>query len=364
MDAQAWSFPAYSVKVTGGKIVPNETVKITFYKIDQCGYYPWGSRQASFGGISDTFEQLRDWSAGMPLSLTKLFDDGGANDERLPIYLAGIVARGNEWVFATWNEVPAHEGGVASISRDSPVGDPEVHINEIAENSIPGYATYFWVIPQRSLIASIRFVHNVSGQQGMRDYVERFLAREARYVVGGQNEDGENVVVGYAEDGVNLDGVKYPKFKTLAFVKDGPRQYILDNVGRIRRVMRRGHLTVENRVQRTTWEGLVSFIRGRRPDDQPIVMDKSVFVEMEYQPTIDELREIFAREDENGDGRMWDDIGFKFQGEGSKPYWLRRSLASDSFEIYVERRNEEIVDLEVLAGSLNDHRRRILAILE
>ncbi|MBR8317259.1 hypothetical protein KDW36_29270 [Burkholderia dolosa] len=85
---------------------------------------------------------------------------------------------------------------------------------------------------------------------------------------------------------------------------------------------------------------------------------------MDYQPTIDELQEIFAREDENADGHMWDDIGFKFQGEGSKTYWLRRSLASDSFEIYVERRNEEVVDLDVLAESLNEHRRRILAILE
>lgn len=342
----------------------NETVKITFYKIEKCGFYAWGSKQASFGGISDTFEQLRDWSNGMPLSLTKLFDAGGANEEMLPVYLAGIVGRGNEWVFATWNEVPAHEGGVASVSRDSPVGAPEVHINEIAANSIPGYATYFWVIPQRSVIASIRFVHNVSGQQGMRAYVERFLARESRYVVEGQNELGEDVVVGYAEDGAHVHGVQYPKFRTLAFVKDGQKQYILDNVGRIKRVMRRGHLTVQNRVQRAQWDGLVSFFRGRRSDDHPVVADKSVFIEMEYQPTEAELREIFQREEENEDGRMWDDVGFKFQGEGSKEYWLRRALASDSFIIPIERTNEEVVDLDVLAQSLNDNRRRILAILE
>ncbi|HEF4731758.1 hypothetical protein KDW57_17950 [Burkholderia multivorans] len=85
---------------------------------------------------------------------------------------------------------------------------------------------------------------------------------------------------------------------------------------------------------------------------------------MEYQPTEAELREIFQREEENEDGRMWDDVGFKFQGEGSKEYWLRRALASDSFIIPIERTNEEVVDLDVLAQSLNDNRRRILAILE
>ncbi|WP_230954797.1 hypothetical protein [Burkholderia gladioli] len=344
--------------------MPNETVKITFYKIEKCGFYAWGGAQASFGGVADTFAQLRNWSAGMPLSLTKLFDAGGANDEILPVYLAGIVQRGNEWVFATWNEVPAHQGGVASVSRDSPVGAPEVHINEIAENSIPGFATYFWVIPQRNLIASVRFVHNISGQPGMRAYVERFLARESQYVVNGQNELGENVIVGYAEDGLNIRGVRYPKFKTIAFVKDGQRQYILDNAARIKRVMRRGHLTVENQVQRSQWEGIVSFFRGVRADNHPVVADKSVFIEMEYQPTVAELREIFAREDENEERRMWDDVGFKFQGEGTKEYWLRRALASDSFSIPVERTNEEVVDLEALAGSLNDNRRRILAILE
>ncbi|MCH7274381.1 hypothetical protein MMZ06_31615 [Burkholderia gladioli] len=344
--------------------MPNETVKITFYKIDKCGYYPWGGKQASFGGIADTFDQLHQWSAGMPLSLTKLFDEGGANDETMPVYLAGIVPHGKEWVFATWNETPAHKGGVASISRDSTVGSPEVHINEIAENSIPGFATYFWAIPDKRLIASIRFVHNISGQPAMRSYIERFLARESRYVVAEKNELNENIIVGYAKDGKTVDAVLNPKFTTFAFVKNGQRQYILNNVARIKRVMRRSHLTVQNAVQREQWQGLVSFLKGKRPNTQPVVSDKSVFVEMEYQPTEAELKEIFKMEDDEENKRTWDDVGFKFQGEGSKEYWLRRALASESFSIPVKRTNEEIVDLEELATSLNDNRVKILAILK
>lgn len=340
----------------------NEQVRITFYRIDKCGFYGWGAQQPAFGGVTDTLEQLAQWSDGVELSLTRLFDAQG-DQEIYPVYLAGLVRRGEDWVLATWNEVPAHESGVASISRSSPVGAPQVHMNQIAENSIPGYATYFWIIPRRNVIASVRFVHNVSGQQHMRAYLERFLAVESRYVVTRPHEEHGEAIAGYAEDGENISQVLYPRFRTIAYVKHGERDYILRNAARIKRIVRRGHVTTTHGRDQQAWEGLVSFIRGRRPQRNAVVVDRSVYVELEYNPTDAELRHMIDSQDADEDVGAWDDMGFKFQGE-TKTYWLAKSMASDQFEIPVERVNEEVVELHHLAQTLDANRRRILALLD
>ena len=246
---------------------------------------------------------------------------------------------------------------------NSQVGAPRVHINAIVANSIPGYATYFWVVPGRNVIASVRFVHTVSGQRPMREYVERFLATESPYVVSAQNGDGEDVIAGYAQDGRNIERVLYPKFRTVAFVKRGRSEYVINNYARIKRVIRRGHLTVANAVDRRAWEGFIGFLRGRRPGQNQVVVDKSAYVELEYTPSQAELREMIAAETEADESGPWDDMGFKLQGE-KQVYWLGRSTASDTFLLPIERINEEIVDLNQLAETLNDHRARILRLLD
>ena len=175
-----------------------EQAKISFYRVNKCGFYEWGAAAPAFGDLDDSLEQLHKWANGVELSQTKIANPAG-KEGGMPVYLAGIEKHGDSWIFATWNEVPATEGGVASIAMNSVVGAPEVHINGIKPNSIPGYATYFWALPQLGVLASVRFNHKVSGQQEMRAYLERFLALESEYAVEGQNEDGALSIVGYRQ---------------------------------------------------------------------------------------------------------------------------------------------------------------------
>ncbi|WP_316154692.1 hypothetical protein [Cupriavidus sp. BIC8F] len=303
---------------------------------------------------------MSEWSQGAALSLTKLLDPAG-DDPELPVYLFGMHREGHDWTFATWNEVPAHEGGVASVSRRSVVGQAEVHMNAIHADDIPGYATYFWAVPQHNVIASVRFTHNVSGQEGMRSYVERFLTLESGHVVEGE-VDGEMKIVGYSEgEGEPLVKV-YPKFRTSAFVKAGHIEHILRNHARIRKVIRRGHLSVTNRADRGTLQHIVQFLRGRAAPNQ-VFLNKAAYVQLEYTPTLDELREMIAGESEDPGTTAWDDMGFVFQGEPNKKYWVGKSLASENFELDIERDTEATVNLESLSRALHARRAAILRLL-
>jgi hypothetical protein len=340
--------------------MPLEDVKITFYRVKQCGYYGYGADVPAFGRLEETLTEMAAWSNGIALSLTKILDP---NDDELPVYLFGMRKVGNDWTFATWNEVPAHEGGVASVSRRSVVGQAQVHLNPINADDIPGYATYFWAVPDQNVIASVRFAYNISGQEGMRRYVERFLALESSHAVEGEQE-GDLKVVGYCEaPGEPLVKVS-PRFRTNAFAKAGHVRYILQNHARIRKVIRRGHLSVTNQAERTILQKTVQFLRGRALNNQ-VLVNRSAYIELEYTPSLEELNEMINSEADDPGTSAWDDMGFVMQGEPNKKYWLGRSLASDDFQLDVTRDADTgaTVTLESLSEALTANRHAILRIL-
>ncbi len=49
--------------------------------------------------------------------------------------------------------------------RNSSVTAPDVVMNQIQDNSIPGYATYFWILPSYGLFASVRFKNRTQTEQ-------------------------------------------------------------------------------------------------------------------------------------------------------------------------------------------------------
>lgn len=342
--------------------MPQEEVKVSFYKVTQCGYYSHGANAPAFGGLQEVLTELAAWSNGAALALTKLFDPLG---DDLPVYLFGMRQVGNDWTFTTWNEIPAHDGKVASVSRRAVVGQAQVHLNAVDADDIPGYATYFWAVPDQNLIASIRFNHAVSGQQGMRSYIERFMALESSHAVQEQNDGGEARIVGYVENADAPMTKVAPRFRTGAYVKPGQVRYILNNHARVKKVVRRAHLHIVNPAEQTLLQGFVQFLRGGNGNNHAAV-DRSAYVELEYTPTQDELRAMIEAETADLDASAWDDMGFIMHGETSKTYWLGRASASDRLQLDVERDADTgaIVTLESLSAALAANRAAILRILQ
>ncbi len=334
-----------------------QDVHITFFDIKKCGFYKLRENDSLFGGVDDILTQLQAWSAGAELSRTKLFDPGEDSDDD-PVYLFGLKKGAAGWLVATWNEVHHTESGVASVSMNSKVGEEKVHMNGVVENSIPGYATYFWIIPDRNLLATVRF-SNKSGQQGLADYLERFMERYSRYAVIAAR-DGKDVAIGYTNlrDAIPIQNVK-PRFKTLLHHKPGTVEFFIDRVAQIKRVVRRAHLTTNTVLQTTIWQNMIKLIHGEA--NRANVTDQRVYVEVDYQPTVVELAQMIDAENAL-QHRGHDDLGFVFDGE-SKPHWLSGTRASGVISLNVERINEAAVSMDSLLQALQDNRNDILQFL-
>lgn len=334
---------------------------IALSKIGQCGFYQRGEDLPAFGSTDEMLSMLEFWSSGKSMTLTKIFDPE-ASDHEMPTYLLGILKSGNDWIVAIWNELQSTDGGVASVSNDSIVGRPQVHTNTIVPNSIPGYATYFWLLPQESLMASIRFQHRTTGLQAFQKYAERFLGAYSKHVVR-EMEDGVKKITGYTIDGKGpATNSLQARFRVLANMKSSELDKLRESVDSIVRVLRRGHLQGTKAEDQTTFATFVQFVRGTGKK-VAMLKPKHVSLELDYTPSLDELNGMIESEEQDLGVSAWDDLGFKLKGE-AKIIWVRNSRARGKFLFDVDRLDAEMIDLQSLARALAADKRKILGLLQ
>lgn len=146
----------------GWGIRVTDKVLITIYDVKQCGYYKHGGKQPEFGSLSNLIAQLRTWSAGKLLGDTKLIQPDGGDD--LPVYLFEIDEKDGCALVTTWNEIPAtNDNKVASVAANDKVGKATMHLNDVKAGTIPGFPTFFWLLPNRDLLATLRILVSYPG---------------------------------------------------------------------------------------------------------------------------------------------------------------------------------------------------------
>lgn len=340
--------------------------RITFYSVRQCGFFAHGIKAPQFGHLADILSQLNKWSTGVSLSATKLINPTAMKDD-LPVYMAQMIKRDNDWFFSCWNEFTGGEGAnVTSISRDSKVGEKlEVHQNAIAENSIPGYPTYFWAIPAHNVVAAITFSGDAARQTAMANYIRRFMQIESSYVVlgqGGDNAPGHIDIAGYTDQLDDIPQNVKPRFKIEAYQKAGKIKHLLENHLRIKRVVSSTHLTIQKQEEKRLFKDIIRFLKGDAERDIPEASTHSIKVTMDYTPTKPELERMIQGFEDDDDVRQWEDLGFQLQGEDN-PLWLSKSRASEVFDIQLNR-DDGYVAIETLADAICARRGRILELLK
>ncbi|MFK1708417.1 hypothetical protein [Klebsiella quasipneumoniae] len=334
----------------------SESVKLSFYRVHECGYYSWGNNTPVFGSLQELLTDLHLWCTDKSIENTKLYEPQAGSDY-MATYLLDINRLGDDWLVTTWNEVPSTEAGVASVMRDSSVTAPDVVMNQIQDNSIPGYATYFWILPSYGLFASLRFKNRTqTGQPPFRKYIEQALSLISSYVRYGEDEeDGSRRVIGYAPTGEDLMSPSpSPRFKTSLAYDVGNREYIRENANRVNKIIRKETLRLNHADERQWWQSALSRL-GISSGNDYRRMDE-VNVRYELRPDFFGLQDIDSMMQEWDDSEHvrseWDDYGFTFKGNAAKVHWLSHSTLTASAELNVIWDNNEVVNGESLLSVL------------
>jgi len=339
-----------------------EAVTITFYKVTKCGYYA-GDRDSDFqfGTLAGLMPQLATWGRPLTLGQRKTFEPTAGVEDQHGTYLLDVVGRNDLWVLCLWNESATTNGNVASVRDDSQFGHAEVVLTKLAEGTIPGYATYFMVIPSLGYIAGVRFDRMVYGHQSMRDYLQGFLDSRSPHVVTSSVQHGREIeveIVGYRNGPADPPAALRPKFRTHLHGLPGPRDELLRNVHRIKRIVRKTKLSLRTTDNTTLFQGMLQQLglRDRAAPAQPVKIRYHVDTTL----TADELRTIMDTWDTEHARGGYDDVGFAYQGDLASFHWLSHSVPRSELELDVTRDNAEVVNASSLLDALELHRAQIL----
>ncbi|QPS09650.1 hypothetical protein I6G66_06410 [Delftia acidovorans] len=336
-----------------------EKAKISFFQVEKCGYFTYGPKPSfQFGDLATILTALKSWSTGKSLGQTQTFQ-APLNSDQLPVYLYDIASLGSDWLVVLWNQIPATNNRVASVQANGVVGGAQVHMNSVATGTIPGFATYFWFIPSANVFASIRFQHATVGHAGLRAYARGYIERHTPFTAYEKNPTTADIeIVGYRSSPSAAVRNLAPRFQSEPFRKPGEHDMLLKNYSRITKVLRKTTLELQTPEDLDFWQSAWRKIRGRAIPAQ--IDPVSISYEISTVLSKKDVQDIIDHS--ATDTETWDDIGFMLKNDQT-PHWLSKSFARDTFDIQVQRVNEEIVNLDELLKELDSQRTRLLDLL-
>lgn len=335
-----------------------EEAKITIYKVTACGYFKRGEpAKPKFGSLNEALGDLQNWIAGKLLGETKTYS--AEEDSRPPTYVVDVSKLHSDWLLTLWNELETTDGKVASIDGRAQVGRADVTMNEFEAGSIPGFATYFWFMPDEGLMATVRFQHAAAGQQSMNKYLRAFLTKFSANVVLAEEEDehGDINIMGYQE-GLGTPVTHYkPQFKTELLRKPGPINFLLERAEDIRKVSKKSVLDIAERPKRELWQTLLEHLHLVTPTARPHEVKVNYEVEVDGLSCIQLQAIVDVWQEEDQDANNY---GFDLRGESGSTYWLDHAFVKETVTVNVQRQNEEIVTAKSLMDALGRHRSYLL----
>ena len=338
-----------------------EKATFTFYNVRNAGFYRAGASVPEFGSLSETLIDLNCWAAEKVLKETKTFE---ADEERYPAYLVDSKNVGDDWLLLLWNEVPSNGQRMPSLSEDAVYGaDPEVIMNPIRERTIPGFATYFWFIADRNLMATVKLHNKVTAQATLQKYIQCFLKQSSEHAKAEviELDDGshELKVTGYMLD-VNDDQEErkhyYPRFNANLIKNPGKHEEIRQKANFISKIERVIELDLNRHPDLDLWQKLLDKLHVGAQQGPGV----STKVKYTLSPDVGlaDVNQMIL--DWDNDPSEVNDYGFVFKGEPSKTYWLSNSLSRTQFDVRIERENDEIVNLQSLLVELRAKKDLIL----
>lgn len=342
-------------------------VKLWLYNFAKCGYFPFrGDTAPLFGGITQAFDALTSWTSGKQLGQTSTFttkdgDEGGG------AYFLDIEKSSNgDFLVGIWNRLPGNKNNISSVGLGDVVGSASAEVTEIDLNRIPGYATYFWVMPSQQRIACVRVKHDSHGMDNFKRYMLAFLKfyNPQNVILGPPVSTGEISVAGYRRDTTTNDIVAgaFPKLSVKSIALAGDIAYLKANAGSIDKVLSKTTLSSESPADFKRWQKMFDLAKffGTPPPLREEALVKLEFP-MQFTPRqLDDAIKGWQKRSDGTDATGEDDLGFHLRGGEIR--WLSKSQARVGYQMNLNWIDDELVDLKSLLSQLQVHRTAVLAI--
>lgn len=342
--------------------------QITLYKINKCGLYPRGNKtdNPTFGDLESFLDDLISWTTldDKPLKETCTFSPINEKEVKRTFCYDIKKSSLNNFLLITWNETASINSTFPTISGSSKVGEADINFTNLDPDDIPGYPSYFYIMPKENRMASISFEHSLNGKSNLEKYLKEFFSKLSHYVISEYqtNLDGEDEhVIGGWSDGISTHYDLIGYFETRLIRNKGKIEHLKQNWHKIFKMHQHNKISTKDFIKLDLISKFTKkFINTQIPDFHEHKVKFSF--ETYYKPkTKDELIEIIEEWNNSTDiSSKWEDLGFSLEKDTGTIHWLNKSIATNEFEIPLLKNHKNIIESNSLINWLDTNKSGIL----
>ncbi len=358
------------------------TATITFYKIDEFGFYRRNKEKYPdrfFGDVNSVFSDFSKWLAAQEnLGSTCTFEvnkeEGGQN-----IFCKDYYKHedGNEYLIILWNEMSNADNKILAMPKTAKIGSNGVKEPKTEDDDIIGLPSYFWFVPDLELFAVVYFKHSVSNIKAMQQYIKEYCHALSGFVTLDKNG------VSYYTDGTSPKGKYRFKFTHKKIVNKNKRRKLVDSPERITEIVRKVEIPkvvtdprnkirrAMNAIQIGLRRVVPDFLKDGDENSKEIndvnealknASRQIIEVRIPFSGDEDTINYILDKYDENFDESATQKLGFKLKGDPNV-VWLHESVIKTEVELDVKISEDSLPTAVDVMTAISAKRDIILKVL-
>ncbi|MDW2098843.1 hypothetical protein R7041_16015 [Vibrio sp. 1751] len=341
---------------------------ITFFDVEKFGFYRLRKNKDGEPvdvDVDDLLLRLNSWLIGKKFQNTVPWGESGSSFNKIYCQSFYLDEDTGDFFLVLIKSVGAENGGVKGVKYDSAIGgntnDTITSADGINANEVAwGQVMYYWFIPSKNKVASIRFRDSVCDINGLSQYIREWVKYRCDKYVGKvietvrEKADGTKSVVvkrmlysGSEEKKGKKENkeINYSfQFKFLA--KLSKQRTNFEDLSKVQD--RITHFVFRSILSSTTedkrlFAGIMDNMLKKigfsvdNSQDGKIKKYKEYEVIVEDKPTYQELDKIFNEYTQaNISSTGWENVGIKIDGRSNKTRWLDEYILKS--EIYMNQK--------------------------
>lgn len=316
------------------------TGHINYFNVAECGLYKHNDFNPHGCELSETFDLIKSWVGARSFVDTIPWSPGESRSNSPKCYCRDIYkceATG-EFLLVLWKSDTDGAGTLLGAKEDDAPGQGEVvaYTNNYKGSKVVwGRPCYYWIIPDKNLILSIKFDHSVCDSVMMQDWVVRCINNRVDHP-GKAKETTEKgfVRISFQEQGKSSPTRFSYRFDAKLCSLNTSSAEMTDLAAKVTYIIRRETVLLKTAPDdRAAWVRLFDSVPYL--NTKPKAKVRQVEVRAEAKPTASELKgiiETFARE--NRAYGEWDNVGF--ETDAGNTVWVDKYRLRSSININQE----------------------------
>lgn len=335
------------------------TGHMNYFDVNKCGLYRQNSSNSKGIDLAETFQLITQWVHGKALANTLPWNpqSGLARCYCKDIYTSEDTG---DVLLVLWKSDTTSNGSILGAPEDAKTGEGNVveYTNNYKGNKVIwGRPMYYWVIPSKRMVVSIKFENSVCDTQLFQDWVTACISNRVDH----QNKKRE-----YTESGQTrisfTDGTVGGEFRfryqfdVSLRTEDTANATMTAFAASVTHIIKRETISITSPTdERAQWVRFFDGVPLIKPARN--AKTRQIEVKVEAQPTVAELEQIIkSYTKENRKAGQWDNIGF---ATGDQIVWVDRYRLRNTIGYEVPK--EQVITAVDLCEAINSRREHFLS---